>query len=174
MEPPDQLPTRWFALRVKSRCEKAVAIIARNKGFESILPLYRTRERWSDRFQCVERPLFPGYVFCRFNPAHRLSLLTIPGVLHLVGIGKKPIPIEDNEIGAVLTALGSGLGAKPWPYPEAGQRVWLNAGPLAGLEGFLLEAHKKHFVVVSITLLRRSVAVEIEPNWVIPMNVAEK
>jgi transcription antitermination factor NusG len=94
--------------------------------------------------------------------------------LHLVGIGKEPIPIDDSEIGAVLTALNSGLGARPWPFLDVGQRVWLNAGPLAGLEGILLESHRKHFVVVSLTLLRRSVAVEIERHWVTPINVADQ
>jgi transcription antitermination factor NusG len=80
----------WFALRVKSRFEKLVTSMARNKGFEEFLPLYQSRRRWSDRLKSVELPLFPGYVFCKLHPEHRLPLLTIPGVLHFVGIGKSP------------------------------------------------------------------------------------
>src|SRR5262245_13741136 len=86
---------RWFALRVKSRCEKVVSLMAQQKGLEEFLPLYQSRRRWSDRLKSVELPLFPGYLFCRLNPQHRLPLLTIPGVMHMVGIGKTPVPIAD-------------------------------------------------------------------------------
>src|SRR5579863_2483916 len=97
----DSVQHPWFALRVKSRSEKIVATIARNKGFEEFLPLYQSRRRWSDRFKSVELPLFPGYVFCRLNPEFRLPLLTIPGVMSFVGIGKVPVPIEEAEIAAI-------------------------------------------------------------------------
>lgn len=163
-------PNRWFALRVKSRAEKIVSLMARHKGFEEFLPLYQSRRRWSDRVKSVELPLIPGYVFCRLNPEHRLPLLTIPGVLHLVGIGKVPVPIEDSEIAAIQAAVRSGLWAEPWPFLEVGQRVELRDGPLAGLEGFLIDVRKQHRVVVSVSLLQRSVAVEIERDWVKPTN----
>lgn len=130
----------WFALRVKSRTEKVVATIARNKGFEEFLPLYKCRRRWSDRFKSVEMPLFPGYVFCRLNPEFRLPLLTIPGVMSFVGIGRAPMPIDDAEITAIQTAVGAGLVAEPHPFLEVGQRVRLAEGPLAGLEGFSLKS----------------------------------
>ena len=123
----------WFALRVKSRTEKVVSTIARNKGFEEFLPLYQSRRRWSDRFKSVEMPLFPGYVFCRFNPEFRLPLLTIPGVMGLVGVGKVPVAIEDAEIAAIQAAVGAGLMAEPYPFLEVGQTVRLAEGPLAGL-----------------------------------------
>lgn len=160
------VPERWFAIRVKSRCEKIVATMAQNKGFEEFLPLYECRRRWSSRSKTVEFPLFPGYVFCRLNPEYRLPLLTIPGVLHFVGIGKTPTPIEDGEITAVRAALQARLSAEPWPFLEAGQRVRLEDGPLAGLEGILVEAAKAQRIVVSVTLLKRSVAVGIERHWV--------
>src|SRR5271166_5962060 len=91
----------WFALRVRSRCEKIVAAMIHNKGFQEFLPLYRSRRRWSDRLKSVELPLFPGYVLCRLNPLCRLRLLTIPGVQHFVGIGKTPVPIEESEIASI-------------------------------------------------------------------------
>jgi len=163
---------KWFALRVKPRAEKCVATIARNKGFEEFLPLYQCRRRWSDRFKLVELPLFPGYVFCRFNPQYRLPLLTIPGALHFVGLGKVPVPIDDAEIQAIQVLVGSGLQAEPWPFLGAGQRVRLEQGPLAGLEGLFIEVRKQHRIVVSVSLLRRSVAVEIERDWVTPLDAA--
>jgi len=169
VELPRDLSERWFALRVKSRCEKAVAMMAQNKGFEEFLPLYQSRHRWSDRLKLVELPLFPGYLFCRLDPHNRLPLLTIPGVLHFVGIGKTPVPIEDAEIAAIQTAIRSGLLTEPWPYLEVGQRVRLDDGPLAGLEGILVGTSKQQRVVVSVTLLKRSVAVAIERRWATPL-----
>jgi len=169
-QPLESIPEQWFALRVKSRCEKVVSTIARNKGFEEFLPLYKSRQRWSDRVKSVEFPLFPGYVFCRLDPQYRLPLLTIPGVLHFVGIGKIPVPIDDSEILAIQSAVASGLSTEPWPYLEVGQRVRLEDGPLVGLEGFLVEVRKRFRVVVSVTLLKRSVAVEIDREWVAPLD----
>jgi transcription antitermination factor NusG len=170
VENPYDISQRWFALRVKSRREKVVAMMAQNKGFEEFLPLYQSRRRWSDRLQSVELPLFPGYLFCRLNPQHRLPLLTIPGVLHFVGIGKIPAPIEDVEIAALQTAARSGLLTEPWPFLEIGQRVRLDEGPLAGLEGILVGTSKPERIVVSVTLLKRSVAVSIERHWATPLS----
>lgn len=166
----DDARNRWFALRVKPRFEKTVANIARNKGYEEFLPLHRFRRRWSDRFKPVELPLFPGYVFCQLNPEFRLPLLTIPGALHFIGIGRIPAPIDDEEIAALQAAMRSGLWAEPWPFLDVGQRVLLEKGPLAGLEGLLIEVRKKQRLIVSVTLLRRSVAVEVERDWVRPLD----
>jgi transcription antitermination factor NusG len=161
---------RWYALRVKPRAEKCVAAMARNKGFEEFLPLYRCRRRWSDRVKVVEVPLFPGYLFCRLNPQQRFPLLTIPGALHFVGLGRIPVPIDDVEIQAIQTLVESGVQAEPWPFLDAGQRVRLEYGPLAGMEGLFVEIRKQHRIVVSVSLLRRSVAVEIDQEWVTPLD----
>jgi transcription antitermination factor NusG len=174
MEPLREIRERWFALRVQSRCEKVVAMIARNKGFEEFLPLHQSRRRWSDRLKAIDLPLFPGYVFCRLDPQRRLPLLTIPGVLHFVGIGKIPSPIEDTEIAAIQTATGSGILTEPWPFLEVGQRVRLEGGPLAGLEGILVETATRQRVVVSVTLLKRSVAVAIEGSSATPVSITEQ
>jgi transcription antitermination factor NusG len=166
----DSMPYPWFALRVKSRTEKVVATIARHKGFEEFLPLYQSRRRWSDRFKSVELPLFPGYVFCRVNPEVRLPLLTIPGVMSFVGIGRMPVPIEDAEIATIQAAIGSGLLAEPYPFLEVGQRVRIAEGPLSGTEGFLVEVRKQQRIAVSVSLLKRSIAVEIDRHWVRPLD----
>ncbi len=170
IEPNEQ----WYALRVKSRYEKLVATMAHNKGFEEFLPLYECRRRWSDRFKMQEIPLFPGYVFCRMNPERRLPLLTIPGAMHFVGIGRVPAPVEDAEIAAIQAAARSGLSMEPWPYLEVGQRVQVEFGPLAGVEGILVELRKQRRIVISVSLLQRSVGVEIEADWVRPLDHARQ
>lgn len=167
-------PRQWFALRVKSRREKIVAMIARDKGFEEFLPTYQSRRRWSDRLKSLELPLFPGYVFCRVDPRCRLPLLTISGVVQFVGIGKTPLPIDDGEIASIQKAVQSGLSVEPWDFLEAGQRVRVQKGPLAGTEGIFVGASTNERIVVSVTLLKRSVAVTLEPHWAVPLYTSER
>jgi transcription antitermination factor NusG len=156
----------WFALRVRSRYEGLVATILRNKGFEGFLPTYICKRRWSDRVKEMELPLFPGYVFCRFNPLDRLPILTTPGLISIVGIARNPVPIEEAEIAALQAVMTADLPRKPWPYLQVGQRVRIEYGALCGLEGILLEFRKRNRIALSVTLLQRSVAVEIESTWV--------
>src|ERR1051325_10662748 len=145
-EPDNRYAHPWLALRVKSRCERAVATAVRHKGFEEFVPLYQCRRR-SDRLKSLELPLFPGYIFCGMDPKLRLTVLTIPGALHFVGIGKIPIAIEDAEIAALQNASRSGLTMEPCSYRDVGQLVRLNEGPLAGVTGILVEARKEYKVV---------------------------
>jgi transcription antitermination factor NusG len=157
---------RWFAVRVRSRCERVVATLAQHKdGVEAYLPTYVSRRRWADRVKSIEFPLFPGYVFCRLDPRHRLPVLTIPGVVHFVGFGETPVPIDDEEIAALQSAGRLGLPTEPWPFLEVGERIQLVDGPLAGLEGIFIGDSRRQRLVVSITLLKRSVAIEIERHW---------
>ena len=166
----DQVPGKWFAVRVKPQAERTVSAMARYKGIEEFLPLYKARRRWSDRFKWIELPLFPGYVFCRLAGESRLPILTIPGVLHFVGVGKIPVPIDDAEIAAIQASTQSGLVAEPWPFLNVGERVRIQEGPLSGVEGILLEVKNKQRVIVSVSLLKRSMAIEIERHWARPLN----
>jgi transcription antitermination factor NusG len=165
---------QWFALRVKSSNEKRVATILRNKGYEEFVPFYQPRRVRSDPIKQAGLPLFPGYVFCRLDPQYRLPILITPGVLHFVGIGRTPAPIEDGEIRAIQSAVQSGLPAEPCTFLEVGQLVRLEDGPLSGLEGLCIEVRKQHRIVVSVPLLKRSIAVEIERAWVRPLGVIRR
>src|SRR5262245_37782502 len=148
------MKTAWYGLRTKSRFEKVTAASLANKGYEHYLPCYRQQRRWSDRVTEIESPLFPGYVFCRFNQMNWLPILTIPGVVSVVGIGKEPLPIPDSEIAAIETALQSGLRSEPWPYLAEGRRVRIERGALNGLEGIVVISRKSEWrVVVSVTML---------------------
>ena len=161
------MTARWYALHVQSRLAGTASTVLRGKGYEVLLPLYRSRRRWSDRMKEVELPLFPGYLFCRFDVHDRLlPVLTTPGVKEIVGAGKTPIPIAAEEIEAVRRVVSSGLATMPWPELPIGGRIYIEAGPLAGLEGIITNTDKVCRLVVSITMLERSVAVEIERDWV--------
>lgn len=162
----------WFALQIRSRYEKIAATLLHGKGYELFLPVYKSRRRWSDRIKELELPLFPGYLFCRFNPLDRLPILVTPGVIQVVGIGKSPVPVNDAEIAAIQTAVQSGLPRQPWPFLQVGQRVKIKSGPLQGLEGILLDFKGRHRLLLSVTLLQRSVAVEVDGAWVDPLPVS--
>jgi transcription antitermination factor NusG len=86
--------------------------------------------------------------------------------LQVVGCGRTPTPIEDREILAIQTAVASGVPGQPWPYLEVGEKVRIHTGKLSGLEGILVNFKGNHRVVLSVTLLQRSVALEVDLAWV--------
>ncbi len=151
----------WFALQVRGRRELAVAEHLRGQGFEWFLPLYKCQKVWSDRIKEVESPLFPGYLFCRFDPQLRLPILKTPGVIQIVGNNRQPTPVDEHEIAAIQTLIATGARNQPWPFLEVGDKVRIESGPLSGLEGLLVEFRGSHRLVISVTLLQRSVAVEL-------------
>jgi transcription antitermination factor NusG len=159
----------WFALQIRSRWEGTTAGLLRGKGLETLLPTYTAKRKWSDRFKVVELPLFPGYVFCRFDVHDRLPVLITPGVISVVGRGKTPIAVDDAQILSVQAAIGSGIRMEPWPYVEIGERVRIKDDVLNGMEGILTSFKGSHRVVISVTLLRRSVALDIDRSRITPL-----
>jgi transcription antitermination factor NusG len=159
----------WYALQVRSRKENYVASQITGQGYECLLPTYKSVRKWSDRVKELEQPLFPGYLFCRFDFQDRRPLITTPGVLQIVGSGRVAVPVPDEEIRSLQLALSSTLSKQPWPYLEVGQRVRVNYGSLAGLEGILVNLKGNQRVVLSITLLQRSVAMEVDSAWLTPV-----
>ena len=160
----------WHALQVRPRFEKVVARNLEAKGFEKLLPLYRHRRQWSDRVKEIELPLFPGYVFCQFDMDNRLPLLLIPGVVSIVSTGKSPTAIDAREIEDLRCVLSSGVRYQPGPFLAVGQRVSVEHGTLEGLEGIVTKVKNEYRLVISVSLLQRSVAVDIDRKWVKPMD----
>jgi transcription antitermination factor NusG len=156
----------WYAIRTKSNYEKLAATVLQSKGYEQYLPMYRSRRRWSDRTVEADQPLFPGYLFCRFDVTQRLPIVTTPGFVSIVSLGMQPAPIAESEIESVRMVLRRGLSTQPCPFLAEGHRIRVNSGPLRGVEGVLLRAGSQWTVVVSITMLRRSISVEVDREWV--------
>lgn len=156
----------WFALQVRTRHELGVAEYLRGRGYQPFLPLSRSRRAWSDRIKVVEAPLFPGYLFCRVNIQDRLPVLSAPGVIRIVGYNRSPIPVDEAEINAIHAIVSSGLPNEPWPFVRVGEPVQIESGPLQGLRGILLGVRGAHRLVLSVTLLQRSVAVEVDSAYV--------
>jgi len=164
-----QFQMNWIALQVRQRFEKQIAEALLCKGMEVFLPLYATRRRWSDRVKEMQVPLFAGYVFCRMDLLYRMPVLTVPGVIQFVGIGRTPEPIDESEISALQSVVKSGLPSMPWPFLQVGQRIRVEKGALRDLEGILIHTKGSQRLVLSVSLLQRSVAVELDRDCVTPV-----
>ena len=154
----------WFCIRTRSNCERMVATALENRGYQPFLPTYQSARQWSDRMVENTTPLFPGYLFCRFDPSYRTPVLSAPGVVSVIGFTGEPVAIPDAEIEAVRALVRSGLPLSPSGYFREGQRVRINRGALEGVEGTLVKIKGATRFVVSIPLLQRSVTVEIDPR----------
>ena len=133
---------QWFALAVKPRFDKSVARALDNKGFETFLPLYKKIHNYGARCKEFELPLFPGYVFCRFNALTRLPIVTTPGVTQILGTGNKPVPLSETEIASLQIALKAQLPLQPFPFLQIGQRVRIEEGVLAGVVGIIVSVKR--------------------------------
>jgi transcription antitermination factor NusG len=143
-----------------------VAAHLESKGYETFLPTYPAKRRWSDRTKIVVLPLFEGYVFCQLDTERAARVITTPGVVRLVSVAGVPAPIDDEEIDALRRIVASPLDMEPWPFLHVGARVRIESGALAGIEGILESVRGKQRVIVSVTLLQRSVAVELDRDAV--------
>ena len=156
----------WFAILVRPRHEKTVSRLLESKGNESFVPVYKANRCYGKRMRSVELPLFPGYVFSRFESCKRLPVIVTPGVVSILGAGREPLPVDETEIESLRTAMARKLALIPIPYLKVGNRVQISKGPLAGMEGTVLRAGKSVRVVLSVSLLQRSVAVEVDASCV--------
>ena len=152
----------WYALQVRRRLERVAASHLTDKGYEGYLPLYKSRPLWPDQTKTLEAPLFTGYTFCRLNVRQRLSVLLVPGVLSIAGMGKVPTAIPDEEILSIQTVIASGLLYGPWSKPSEGQRVRVERGPLAGLEGTVVRVQSAFQLILTLPLIQRAVFVRID------------
>jgi transcription antitermination factor NusG len=154
----------WYALRTKHQHEKSVTNVLAEKGFEVLCPTYAEVHRWKDRKKEVTLPLFPGYLFFANGLERKVDLLSTPGVCAIVSFGNTPALVPQSEIEAIQLAMLSSRVMGPHPFLKEGDRVRLRSGPLAGIEGILQKRKDGYRLVLSIELLGRSVAVEVEQS----------
>jgi transcription antitermination factor NusG len=169
----DPADSHWYAVRVRSNYESMTSALLRGKGIEEFYPTYKSLRQWSDRSKEIRRPLFPGYIFCRIDLPQRVPVLSTAGVVNIVGVGRTPVAISDPEIEAVRAIVDSGVAATPCPYIQVGHPVSIVWGPLAGVEGIVTEVKSQLRLLVSVQLLRRSVAAEIDRAWIRPAPVRQ-
>ena len=164
---PTQTP--WYAAYTFAKHEKRVVQQLDERRIQSFLPTYRSVRRWKDRKKVLELPLFPSYVFVQMSVNNRVELLSLPGVLGLVCFQGKPAPVDSVEIQNLRQGLADRTIVHPHPYLKAGRRVRIRSGSLAGVEGVLVRKKDCARVVLSISLLQRSVSVDIDEADVEPI-----
>jgi transcription antitermination factor NusG len=160
----DEAMGGWYALAVKPRYEfRVFQGLKALSEVESFLPSYKDKRIWSDRVKVLDAPLFPGYVFARFEyPARRVGVLRVAGVRSIIGFGHAPTPLSEEEISTIRTLVNSSFPVRPWPFLRTGQRVRIEHGPLNGVEGVILEQKDEWCMVVSVELLQRSISVVLD------------
>ena len=167
---PRDAEVRWYAAYTCANHEKRVAQQLRIRDVEHFLPLYCSVRRWKDRRVTLDLPLFPGYVFVHIALRDRLQVQTVAGVARFVGFDSTPAVLPDDEINSLRASLGSGALAEPHPYIVPGRQVRVVRGPLAGLDGVLLRRKGAVRLVISIELIHRSVAMDVDAVDVEPVH----
>jgi transcription antitermination factor NusG len=159
----------WYAIYTRHQHEKTVADSLSNAGIEVFLPQYRAIRQWKDRTKHLMMPLFPCYVFLHGGLDRRLKVLSTPGVFCIVSSGARPAAIAETEMEAIRKAVTSNLLVEPYPFLQCGDRVRIRTGALAGVEGLLVRKRNSCRLVLSATLLGKSIAVEVDARCVEPV-----
>jgi transcription antitermination factor NusG len=153
---------RWYAVFTRSNHERRVAEQLAERGVENFLPQYESVRRWKDRKVHLKMPLFPGYVFVHLALQFRLRVLQVPGVACLVGFAGRPAAVPEAEFAKIREFLKQGLRGEPHPYLQAGRHVIVRRGPLQGIEGIVLRRKNSCRLVISLELIRRAMAVDVD------------
>jgi transcription antitermination factor NusG len=159
----------WVALIVRPRAERRVEAGLANAGIESFVAWHGVRRRWSDRIKVLQHNLFPGYIFCRSRFVERLLVIRQPGVERVVSFNRAPALIPDQEIVALRRAISSGLPLGPCPFLTAGQRVRIERGLLAEIEGILVDDSGGWRLAISVNVLEQSVAIDVDRDMLCPI-----
>jgi transcriptional antiterminator NusG len=163
-------PEKWHALWTRSNCEQIVHDALQAKGFEVFLPKVDVWSRRAGRGQLAPAPMFPGYLFLRraMNKQTYIEVRRVSGLVAILGERWDRLAVvPDPDIAAIQQALRANLPVLPHPFVAAGQRVRIARGPLIDVEGFLVRATPaKGLLVISIEMLHRSVAVEVDCTFV--------
>lgn len=160
---------QWYAIYTRTNHEKRVASELRSRDVEHFLPLYSSVRRWKDRRVRLALPLFPSYIFVQLLLRDRLRVLQIPSVVRLVGFGGSPAALPDEQVEILRYGLAEHLHAEPHPFLTVGRRVRIIRGPIAGFEGILRRKKNSFRFVVSIELIQRAFAVEVDASDVQPV-----
>src|SRR5262245_4929587 len=157
---------RWYAIHTSANHEKCVHEQLGRRDVESFLPLYDSVRQWKDRKVRLQLPLFPSYLFARIALCDRLQVLRVPGVVRFVGFQAGPCPMQESEIESLqrVTRVLPSFGAEPYPYLTLGRCVRVKTGPLAGIAGILVQKRNGARFVISVDLIMRSVAIELDAN----------
>jgi transcriptional antiterminator NusG len=158
---------QWFAVQIRTYHRANVETSLRNKGYEVFAPSYDVARIVAGRERKISAPLFPGYIMSAFDPGYRLPVLTVPGVIRILGTSTALTPIPEAEIEAIRRTITSGLNYEPIESFQPGAPVQVLKGPLAGIRGEVVYHKGKQRLVIKISALNdRAVSVEVDQTIV--------
>jgi len=164
----------WYAIYTKHQHEKTVAQILTSKGFDTFLPLYRSARAWNDRTKLLDLPLFPCYVFLHGSVERRLDIMMTAGIHAIVSFGGVPVALPSSEIDAIRRAVESGAPIEPHPFLKCGDAVRVKCGPLEGVQGVLVRKKNLCRLVLSVEMLGKAAAVEVDSHIVERVNLQRR
>jgi transcription antitermination factor NusG len=150
----------WHVLHVLSNHEKRVAQHLEVRDLEHYLPVYSQRVKWTDRTVVAERPLFSGYVFVRFAPQSRITVISTPGVLRLLGDHASDM-VRDEDLAMIRSGLANGMPLRPHSGITVGTRVRVCAGVFEGVEGNVTELRKQCRVILTLAAVQQCYSLEV-------------
>jgi transcription antitermination factor NusG len=156
----------WYALYVRTNCERIAACGLDELRVRHFLPTYRTRREGVGNVRWLDKPLFPGYLFCNIDLDRGPKLYNVPGMIKIVNSGRSPAPISESEIDSIRLIIGSNVPISPSPFLTRGEEVIIADGPLRGITGLYRETQKSGRLVISFPLLQRSINISLEPGWI--------
>jgi transcriptional antiterminator RfaH len=163
------LHDKWYALRVRANHETAVERGLAQRGYTAFVPTMKWRRQWSDRIKIIHKPMFTGYVFCKYDETCTERMVDLPAVHHIVGFGGAPMPVDDQELSSIRILANTDHQLECWDDIRNGERVTISSGALQGVEGTFIEGKDRTWVVVGVTLLQRAVSVIVPRDAVVPM-----
>lgn len=171
-EPAPSVP--WYALYTKHQHEKVARDHLARKGFEVLLPLYRAAHRWKDRNKVLHLPVFPCYLFIRADLNRKVDILKTPGVFWFVESGSRACEIPESEVNGIRRIVESSARVEPQGFLKSGEYVQISRGPLAGVQGILTRVKNNFRVVLSVDVLQRGIAVEVDLSIVEPVSATQQ
>ena len=167
---------QWYALWTNSHCEQLVHEQLAAKGFRTFLPTMADWSRRAGTRRLIQRPMFPGYLFVNeaIDKRNYVEIMKTRGVVRILGDRWDSLaPVPDVEIEGIRQVMSSDAAVMPYPYLREGHRVRIVEGPLTGVEGILVRRRPaRGLLVLSVELLHRSVAVEVDCSAVTPVDAA--
>jgi transcription antitermination factor NusG len=170
--PTFQASLSWYALWTHSHCEQLVCQQLTAKGFHVLLPQIVVWSRRGIR-STVQTPMFPGYLFLShvMDKHSYIEVRKARGLVNILG-GRwdRLMTVPEVQIDAIQKMMQSSLPLLPYPYLQTGQRVRITDGPLSDVEGILVRTKPNSGrLVLSIDLLKQSVAVDVDCTLVVPV-----
>jgi len=161
----------WYVVRCKANAERTVAQSLTNRGITVFLPLQKRLSKRKN-IGLIQTPLFPGYIFAQFEYRASLLVVACPGVVNVLCRGPIPEPVDPIEMNSLLALSRQNVFMATLPTFEKGEKVRITDGPLADVEGIVVRDNGSQKLILSVTLLRRSIAAQIDREWIQGLNTS--